>query len=188
MRSLCWTLGTTSTFRKVIIRACLSFPTGQANWHTTAFRTDNPYFLWTDNDFQRPPSDRLVIYETLVRDFDEAQTFQDLINQLDYLEFMGYNAIELMPVSEFEGNSELGLQPQLPFRGRQILWHRGQTQGTRQQMPRSWNRGHLGRCAQPQLWDRPAWCVCTRTLTAQLPRQPVVQQNRQASFQPRLRF
>ena len=30
-----------------------------------------------------------MIYETLVRDFDEAQTFQDLINQLDYLEFKG---------------------------------------------------------------------------------------------------
>jgi 1,4-alpha-glucan branching enzyme len=92
-----------------------SFPTGQASWHTTAFRTDNPYFLWTDNDFQRPPSDRLVIYETLVRDFDEAQTFQDLINQLDYLEFMGYNAIELMPVSEFEGNLSWGYNPNFRF-------------------------------------------------------------------------
>jgi len=92
-----------------------SFPTGQASWHNTAFRTDNPYFLWTDGSFQKPPTDRLVIYETLVRDFDEAQTFQDLINQLDYLEYMGYNAIELMPVSEFEGNSSWGYNPNFRF-------------------------------------------------------------------------
>ncbi|MEC8361397.1 MAG: hypothetical protein VX002_03775, partial [Bacteroidota bacterium] len=51
-----------------------AFPSAHANWHTSAFRTDNPYFLWTDGDFQRPSTDRLVIYETLVRDFDEAQT------------------------------------------------------------------------------------------------------------------
>ena len=92
-----------------------AFPSGQASWHTTAFRTDNPYFLWTDSNFERPSSDRLVIYETLVRDFDEAQTFQDLINRLDYIEFMGYNAIELMPVNEFEGNLSWGYNPNFRF-------------------------------------------------------------------------
>ena len=92
-----------------------AFPSAHANWHTSAFRTDNPYFLWTDGDFQRPSSDRLVIYETLVRDFDEAQTFQDLINQLDYLEYMGFNAIELMPVNEFEGNLSWGYNPNFRF-------------------------------------------------------------------------
>ena len=92
-----------------------TFPSGQASWHNTAFRTDTPYFLWTDGGFQKPASDRLVIYETLVRDFDEAQTFQDLINQLDFIEFMGYNAIELMPVSEFEGNLSWGYNPNFRF-------------------------------------------------------------------------
>ena len=71
--------------------------------------------MWTDASFPKPASDRLVIYETLVRDFDEAQTFQDLINQLDYLEYMGYNAIELMPVSEFEGNLSWGYNPNFRF-------------------------------------------------------------------------
>jgi len=92
-----------------------AFPSAQANWHTTAFRTDSPYFLWTDGGFQKPSQDRLVIYETLVRDFDEAQTFQDVINRLDYLEFMGFNAIELMPVSEFEGNLSWGYNPNFRF-------------------------------------------------------------------------
>ena len=77
---------------------------GLANWQGTVFRITEPAFNWTDDNFQRPSSDRLVIYEALVRDFDEGQVFQDLMDRLDYLEYMGFNAIELMPVSEFEGN------------------------------------------------------------------------------------
>ena len=92
-----------------------AYPTGQANWHNTVFRIDEPEFPWTDGGFQRPPSDRLVIYESLVRDFDEAQTFQDLLDRLDFIEYMGFNAIELMPVSEFEGNLSWGYNPNFRF-------------------------------------------------------------------------
>ena len=91
------------------------FPSGQANWHNTAFRINETPFEWTDSDFQRPPSDRLVIYEALIRDFDEGQVFQDLINRLDFLDYMGFNAIELMPVSEFEGNLSWGYNPSFRF-------------------------------------------------------------------------
>ena len=79
-----------------------SYPTGQANWQQTVFQTMEPEFAWTDQNFQRPPSDRLIIYETLVRDFDETQTFQDVIDRLDYIQYMGFNAIELMPVSSLK--------------------------------------------------------------------------------------
>ena len=79
-----------------------AYPNGLANWQNTVFPSLSP-FNWTDDNFQRPSSDRLVIYEALVRDFDEGQVFQDLMDRLDYLEYMGFNAIELMPVSEFEG-------------------------------------------------------------------------------------
>ena len=92
-----------------------SYPTGQAYWHQTVFQTVEPEFAWTDQNFQRPPSDRLIIYETLVRDFDETQTFQDVIDRLDYIQYMGFNAIELMPVSEFEGNLSWGYNPTYRF-------------------------------------------------------------------------
>ena len=48
------------------------YPHDVASVPIGAFRTDNPYFLWTDYDFQKPSQDKLVIYECLVRDFDSG--------------------------------------------------------------------------------------------------------------------
>ena len=91
------------------------YPTGEASVPISVFRTDNPYFLWTDYSYVKPPQDQLVIYECLVRDFDSGSVYQDVINRLDYIEYMGFNAIELMPVSEFEGNSSWGYNPNFRF-------------------------------------------------------------------------
>ena len=91
------------------------YPTGVVSVPISTFRTDNPYFLWTDYNFQKPSQDELVIYECLVRDFDSGSVYQDLIDRLDYFEYMGFNAIELMPVSEFEGNSSWGYNPNFRF-------------------------------------------------------------------------
>jgi 1,4-alpha-glucan branching enzyme len=38
-----------------------------------------------------------------VRDFDANRSYQDLINKIDYFKNLKINAIELMPVMEFEG-------------------------------------------------------------------------------------
>jgi 1,4-alpha-glucan branching enzyme len=43
-----------------------------------------------------------------VRDFDEHRTYQDLIDKIDYFKSLNINAIELMPVMEFEGNESWG--------------------------------------------------------------------------------
>ncbi|PCJ81051.1 MAG: alpha-amylase [Bacteroidetes bacterium] len=91
------------------------YPTGQATMHVSTFRTDSPYFLWTDYNYQKPSQDKLVIYECLVRDFDSGGVYQDLINRLDYLEYMGFNALELMPINEFEGNLSWGYNPNFRF-------------------------------------------------------------------------
>jgi len=88
-----------------------NFPFGQANWPNGVFRTVPTEFTWTDEGFVRPEQDQLVIYELLIRDFDEGQTYQDVIDRLDYLEWLGVNAIELMPVSEFDGNLSWGYNP-----------------------------------------------------------------------------
>jgi 1,4-alpha-glucan branching enzyme len=60
-------------------------------------------------NFVKPAKENLVVYELLVRDFDANRSYQDLINKIDYFKNLKINAIELMPVMEFEGN-ELGIQ------------------------------------------------------------------------------
>ncbi|MBL6645948.1 MAG: hypothetical protein ISP55_05810 [Flavobacteriales bacterium] len=87
------------------------FPWEHASWPVAAFRTVEPDFVWTDADFQRPSQDRLVIYELLVRDWDAERDFGNVLARLDYLEWLGINAIELMPVSEFDGNTSWGYNP-----------------------------------------------------------------------------
>ena len=43
-----------------------------------------------------------------MRDFDANKSYQDLINKIDYFKNLKINAIELMPVMEFEGNESWG--------------------------------------------------------------------------------
>ena len=50
----------------------------------------------------------LIIYEVLIRDFDADRTFQNLINRIDYFKELNINAIELMPIMEYEGNESWG--------------------------------------------------------------------------------
>ena len=72
-------------------------------------------FEWTDDDFIRPDQENLLIYELLVRDFTEARTFKAVEDTLDYLENLGVQAIELMPVNEFNGNDSWGYNPTFYF-------------------------------------------------------------------------
>ncbi|MGB7084978.1 MAG: alpha-amylase family glycosyl hydrolase [Phormidesmis sp.] len=62
-------------------------------------------YVWQNDDAELPSFDELVIYEMLVQDFaiDEASdqksgTFQTIIEKLDYLQDLGINTLELMPV------------------------------------------------------------------------------------------
>lgn len=57
----------------------------------------------------------LVIYELLVRDFLESRKVADIIEKLDYLEDLGVNAIQLMPIMEFDGNDSWGYAPNFFF-------------------------------------------------------------------------
>ncbi|MBQ2364539.1 MAG: alpha-amylase, partial [Alistipes sp.] len=49
--------------------------------------------------------------ELLVRDFSEAGSIDAVTAKLDYLETLGINAIELMPIQEFDGNDSWGYNP-----------------------------------------------------------------------------
>jgi glycosidase len=63
------------------------------------------------SEFTPPDRSELVIYELLVRDFLENNSYATLTDTLDYLDRMGVNAIELMPVSNFDGNISWGYSP-----------------------------------------------------------------------------
>lgn len=74
-------------------------------------RKNPPEYQWQVNDFERPAREDLVIYELLVRDFVENHNYETVIDSLDYLERLGINAIELMPINEFENNDSWGYNP-----------------------------------------------------------------------------
>jgi len=88
-----------------------AYPFAHAFWPVGAFRTVEPEFQWTDAGFSKPAQDRLVIYEILVRDWDAARDFDAVVERLDHLVWLGVSAIELMPVSEFDGNLSWGYNP-----------------------------------------------------------------------------
>ena len=76
----------------------------------TVLKTGQTPFEWAEieKSWSPPRQDDLVIYELLVRDFVGSHSYDDLIDSLSYLKRLGVNAIELMPVMEFEGNSSWG--------------------------------------------------------------------------------
>lgn len=63
----------------------------------------------------RPANEELVIYELLVRDFLDSHSYIDLAEKLPYLKKLGVNAIELMPIMEFEANESWGYNPTYLF-------------------------------------------------------------------------
>lgn len=91
------------------------YPTGQTTGITSVLQPGKKAYRWNHTDFSAPESERLVIYELLVRDFLEAHDWKTLTDTLGYLHSLGVNAIELMPVNEFEGNESWGYNPSFYF-------------------------------------------------------------------------
>ena len=87
------------------------YPTGKTSGIVSIVQTAQSEYQWQAVNYQRPPKEKLVIYELLVRDFSTQRTFQFLIDTLSYLKTLGVNAIELMPIMEFSGNLSWGYNP-----------------------------------------------------------------------------
>ena len=83
------------------------YPAGQ-NFEVTVLKTGQTPYNWQVTNFTKPEKEKLVIYEVLVRDFDAAKNYQSLIDKIEYFKSLKINAIELMPVMEFEGNESWG--------------------------------------------------------------------------------
>lgn len=88
-----------------------AYPSGKTN-HAVSFvyRQDDKY-AWRKYAYTRPAKKDLVIYELLLRDFDNKHSFQAIEDRLDYLQSLGVNAIELLPINEFDGNLSWGYNP-----------------------------------------------------------------------------
>jgi len=83
------------------------YPAGQDR-EVTVLRTGQTAYNWQVTNFNKPKKEDLIVYEVLIRDFDANRNFQDLINKIDYFKNLKINAIELMPIMEFEGNESWG--------------------------------------------------------------------------------
>jgi 1,4-alpha-glucan branching enzyme len=84
-----------------------TYPVGQSR-EVTVLQTGQSDYNWQVPNFNKPAKEDLVIYEVLIRDFDQNRSFQDLIDRVSYFKNLNINAIQLMPIMEFEGNESWG--------------------------------------------------------------------------------
>jgi len=90
------------------------YPAGATGIVGVTQGTPTPY-TWQTTSFTRPAPKNLVVYELLVRDFVATHSYQTLTDTLNYLVNLGVNAIELMPINEFEGNDSWGYNSNFMF-------------------------------------------------------------------------
>lgn len=82
---------------------------------------DNGY-VWKFGDFHGPEPSDLRIYEMLLRDFTGSEgealgngTVRGAIDMIPYIRNLGVNAVELLPINEFNGNISWGYNPNFYF-------------------------------------------------------------------------
>ena len=87
-----------------------AFPSG-AKQLVSAFQINRPAYAWQHKSFRIEDKNDLVIYEMLFRDFTTTQNIAGAMTQLDYIANLGVNAVQLMPIQEFDGNLSWGYNP-----------------------------------------------------------------------------
>lgn len=93
----------------------IEYPSAKTTNIASVLQTNQNEYQWENADFIAPAKENLIIYELLVRDFVAKHDYKTLIDTLNYLDSLGVNAIELMPVNEFEGNESWGYNPSFYF-------------------------------------------------------------------------
>jgi len=92
-----------------------AYPSGKATEYVSVLQTAQTPYQWKTTNYVRPGSQDLVVYELLLRDFVDRHDYQTLTDSLPYLKRLGVNAIQLMPIMEFEGNESWGYNPAFYF-------------------------------------------------------------------------
>jgi|GEM_PF-259515 len=90
-----------------------AYPSGKATGRVSVLQTNQTPYAWSaaTTNFVKPIKENLVIYELWVYDFSPTRDFQGVIDKLDYLQGLGINTIELMPIMEYSGNISWGYNP-----------------------------------------------------------------------------
>lgn len=89
----------------------LAYPTSGAEGYVSVLQPGKQAYNWQCTNFRRPNKNNLIIYEVWVYDYSTKRSYAGLTEQLDYIESLGVNAIELMPICEFDGNMSWGYNP-----------------------------------------------------------------------------
>ena len=87
------------------------YPTGKTDGIASVLQTGQASYTWTDGSYTKPNKHNLMVYELLVRDFQYNDDYARLEDSLVYLQRLGINAIELMPIMNFEGSVSWGYDP-----------------------------------------------------------------------------
>ncbi len=88
-----------------------AYPEGKTTGIVTVLQTAKTPYAWQNTTFKRPAKTDLVIYELLIRDFIDRHDYQGVLDSMNYLQRLGVNAIELMPVNEYDNNESWGYNP-----------------------------------------------------------------------------
>ena len=99
------------TIASVVYPNLIAYPTGKTTGIASVLQTAQQPYQWQNPTFTRPNKHNLVIYECLVRDFIPLHYWQTMIDSLPYLQKLGINAIELMPIMNFESDASWGYNP-----------------------------------------------------------------------------
>lgn len=91
------------------------YPANKTSGIVSSFRMNPEQYIWKNNSFTPAGNEKLNVYEVLIRDFLAKHDYKTLTDTLKYFKNMGVNAIELMPVNEFEGNISWGYNPSFYF-------------------------------------------------------------------------
>ena len=86
------------------------------------WKADINDYDWQVEDFKGADPENLIIYELLLRDFTGTEgkalgdgTVRKAIARIPYLKALGVNAVELLPINEFNGNISWGYNPNFYF-------------------------------------------------------------------------
>ncbi len=91
------------------------YPEGKTEEIVSLLHPARPQYQWQTTNFTPPARRDLVIYELHIRDFVDTRAIKSVQERLDYLQTLGVNVIELMPINEFEGNSSWGYNSSFYF-------------------------------------------------------------------------
>ncbi len=102
------------------VRQLPPYPVSETQGFVTVLQLlPQPYRWDTSDGYRTPTTSQLNIYELCVRDYcvsdAEGGNLELLQESIDSLASLGVNAVELMPIAEFEGNDSWGYMPVFPF-------------------------------------------------------------------------